>query len=123
MMEQLHVNAIDRKQRTSSDVYQNNKTKNGTNRSKSWKLVIFSDVIGIMMAHLKQQLPSASRFLSRLPNKTQQRVPLPLIFFINPIPNLFTVFAVMRINFASAAVLALGAQSVAASTWFGKAGK
>jgi hypothetical protein len=29
----------------------------------------------------------------------------------------------MRINFATAAVLALGAQSVAASTWFSKAGK
>jgi len=29
----------------------------------------------------------------------------------------------MRFNFATAAVLALGAQSVAASTWFSKAGK
>ena len=29
----------------------------------------------------------------------------------------------MRFNFAIAAVLALGAQSVTASTWFSKAGK
>jgi hypothetical protein len=47
---------------------------------------------------------------------------LPHSFLIN-LPKFISVSANMRINFATAAVLALGAQSVAASTWFSKAGK
>jgi hypothetical protein len=47
---------------------------------------------------------------------------LPLTFLIT-LPKFISVSANMRINFATAAVLALGAQSVAASTWFSKAGK
>ena len=47
---------------------------------------------------------------------------LPLTFLIN-LPKFISVFTKMRFSFATAAVLALGAQSVAASTWFSKAGK